>query len=292
MQLAHPLKFSELPVLHFFLLFIIYAAFISLGLPDGVLGVAWPAMRHSLEQPLASVGLITLVLTVCSAASGFFSGRVIARLGTGLVVMLSGLMTGLALLVACTAPPRQPAADGWHEVTLPGKASTQYDIGRHQGREAVMARSERSASMWRRRLAVPASDVRDVSFSWWVHAQPQNASVADVDSGVKNAALKKLFADPHYNVMDGLDIYIGDYNTPDPLPKSMLRQMVQSRLLGLFDDEPEAPAAPTPPASAAAPAPPAKTLPDEDPDLRLQPDDAAGRAEPRAGAGEDERREP
>lgn len=118
---------------------------------------------------------------------------------------------------------------------------------------------------------------------------------ADVDSGVKNAALKKLFADPHYNVMDGLDIYIGDYNTPDPLPKSMLRQMVQSRLLGLFDDEPEAPAAPTPPASAATlapPAPPAETLPDEDPDLRLQPDDAAGRAEPRAGAGEDERREP
>lgn len=118
---------------------------------------------------------------------------------------------------------------------------------------------------------------------------------ADVDAGVKNAALKKLFADPHYNVMDGLDIYIGDYNTPDPLPKSMLRQMVQSRLLGLFDDEPEAGVAATPPASAAPsdpPAPPAETLPDEDPDLRLQPDDAAGRAEPRAGAGEDERREP
>ena len=108
MQLANPLKFSELPVLHFFLLFIIYAAFISLGLPDGVLGVAWPAMRNSLEQPLASVGLITLVLTVCSAASGFFSGRVIARLGTGLVVMLSGLMTGLALLGFSFAP-----AFGW-----------------------------------------------------------------------------------------------------------------------------------------------------------------------------------
>ena len=33
---------------------------------------------------------------------------------------------------------------------------------------------------------------------------------------VRNAAMKKLFTDPHYNVMDGLDIYIGDYNTPDP----------------------------------------------------------------------------
>ena len=66
----------------------------------------------------------------------------------------------------------------------------------------------------------------------------------DVDETVKNSAMKKLFADPHYNVMDGLDIYIGDYNTPDPLPKAMLRQMVQARMLGLLDDElPEQPAA-------------------------------------------------
>jgi hypothetical protein len=35
---------------------------------------------------------------------------------------------------------------------------------------------------------------------------------------VKNAAFKKLFADPHFNVMDGLDIYIDDYSKPDPLP--------------------------------------------------------------------------
>lgn len=91
-------------MVHFFLLIIIYAAFISLGLPDGMLGVAWPAMRNDLNQPLASVGLITLVLTICSAASGFFSGRVVARLGTGLVVMLSCLMTGLALLGFSFAP--------------------------------------------------------------------------------------------------------------------------------------------------------------------------------------------
>ncbi len=66
----------------------------------------------------------------------------------------------------------------------------------------------------------------------------------DVDEKVKNSAMKKLFADPHYNVMDGLDIYIGDYNTPDPLPKAVLRQMVQARMLGLLDDDmPEQPAA-------------------------------------------------
>ena len=52
----------------------------------------------------------------------------------------------------------------------------------------------------------------------------------DVTPEVKNAALKKLFADPHYNVMDGLDTYIDDYGKPDPIPASMLRQMVQSQV--------------------------------------------------------------
>jgi hypothetical protein len=59
----------------------------------------------------------------------------------------------------------------------------------------------------------------------------------EVDPSVRNAALHKLFSDPVFNVMDGLDIYIDDYGKPDPLPRSMLRQMVQSRSLGLFDDE-------------------------------------------------------
>lgn len=58
-----------------------------------------------------------------------------------------------------------------------------------------------------------------------------------IDPGVSNAAMKKLFSDPRYNVMDGLDTYIGDYNTPDPIPPSMLRQMNQAKFLGLFDDE-------------------------------------------------------
>jgi hypothetical protein len=102
----------------------------------------------------------------------------------------------------------------------------------------------------------------------------------DVSPEVRNAALKKLFADPQFNVMDGLDTYIEDFGRPDPLPESMLRQMVQARFLGLFSDEPE-PEAPTPPTAQAAP----PTSADEDPDLRLQPDDAAGPAGPAPGAG-------
>ncbi len=62
----------------------------------------------------------------------------------------------------------------------------------------------------------------------------------DVGPEVRNAAMKKLFADPHFNVMDGLDIYIDDYSKPDPIPESMLRQMVGAKFLNLFNDEDDA----------------------------------------------------
>lgn len=63
----------------------------------------------------------------------------------------------------------------------------------------------------------------------------------DVDPTVQQAALKKMFTDPHFNIMDGLDIYIDDYSKPDPLPPGMLERMVQSDMLKLFSksaDEP------------------------------------------------------
>lgn len=117
-----------------------------------------------------------------------------------------------------------------------------------------------------------------------------------VDNGVKQAAMKKLFADPHFNIMDGLDTYIDDYNKPDPLPASMLRQMVQAKFLGLFDEEENAPERASLPAAtpdgAAAPAAPSSQPPlaHEDPDLQLQPDDAAGREGAGGGADGDPRR--
>ncbi|OWS70906.1 DUF3306 domain-containing protein [Polynucleobacter campilacus] len=57
---------------------------------------------------------------------------------------------------------------------------------------------------------------------------------SDVDPAVQQAALKKMFTDPHFNIMDGLDIYIDDYSKPDPLPPGMLERMVQSDMLNLF----------------------------------------------------------
>jgi hypothetical protein len=104
-----------------------------------------------------------------------------------------------------------------------------------------------------------------------------------VQPEVRNAAMKKLFADPHYNIMDGLDTYIDDYTKSDPIPESMLRQMVGAQFLKLFDDEAVAPSATV----AQSTAPIVPTEPCLPPDhahtpLRLQPDHAP--AGPDAGS--------
>lgn len=85
-----------------------------------------------------------------------------------------------------------------------------------------------------------------------------------VPGEVRNAAMKKLFTDPHFNVMDGLDIYIGDYNTPDPLPAGMLEKMVGAQLLNLFPPQAaELRSDQTDEALSAAPPPPEQSLPQD-----------------------------
>jgi hypothetical protein len=51
----------------------------------------------------------------------------------------------------------------------------------------------------------------------------------DVPEATKRAALKQLFRDPRFNVMDGLDVYIDDYTQPDPIPAEMMKQLLHSR---------------------------------------------------------------
>ena len=50
-----------------------------------------------------------------------------------------------------------------------------------------------------------------------------------VDEGVRRAALRKLFSDPHFNVMDGLDVYIDDYSKSEPIPAAMLASLKQAQ---------------------------------------------------------------
>ncbi|WP_416546267.1 DUF3306 domain-containing protein [Limnohabitans sp. DCL3] len=120
-----------------------------------------------------------------------------------------------------------------------------------------------------------------------------------VPGEVRNAAMKKLFTDPHFNVMDGLDIYIGDYNTPDPLPAGMLEKMVGAQLLGLLTPK-DPDAAEGPPLVAKSPpshlephltAQPTSALPvsapteHDHPDLQLQPNDAPASPSPGPSTG-------
>ncbi|MFC5610221.1 DUF3306 domain-containing protein [Variovorax soli] len=129
---------------------------------------------------------------------------------------------------------------------------------------------------------------------------------------VRNAAMKKLFADPHFNVMDRMDVYIDDYSNPAPLLPAQLRKMASAAFLKLVDDDEEekkkskAPLEETPamtqaqdvaqsehhaiddPSPPNAPpdpgAPPASQETDDDhADLRLQQDDAARAEDPRRG---------
>jgi len=96
-----------------------------------------------------------------------------------------------------------------------------------------------------------------------------------VDAQVRNAAMKKLFADPHFNVMDGLDIYIEDYNQPDPMPAGMLQKMASAQFLKLVPPE-EAEASAPSGSEVVAQSPvtlaTAETPSHDHPDLQLQPD--------------------
>lgn len=80
------------------LLSIIYLSFISLGLPDGSLGISWPLMRLDFNQPIEAAGLIILITLPLSALSSIYSHKVSNKLGIGKVTFLSALLTASSLL--------------------------------------------------------------------------------------------------------------------------------------------------------------------------------------------------
>ena len=80
------------------LLAIIYMAFISLGLPDGLLGAAWPVMQQDLAVPESYAGIVSMIIAACSILSSLLSDKVTRRLGAGPVTAVSVLLTAAALL--------------------------------------------------------------------------------------------------------------------------------------------------------------------------------------------------
>lgn len=98
-----------------------------------------------------------------------------------------------------------------------------------------------------------------------------------VDPATRRLAVKKLFEDPRYNVMDGLDVYIDDYSKPDPLPEGWLEKMNQVARLGVFQ-----PASPEGEEAADAPAgtPPESAIPQPESAVPALAEPAAGPAIP------------
>lgn len=80
------------------LLVIIYIAFIGLGVPDSLIGSAWPAIHTELNIPVEAVSILTFLISGCTVLSSIFSARILNKLGTAKVTAFSTAMTAAALL--------------------------------------------------------------------------------------------------------------------------------------------------------------------------------------------------
>ncbi len=87
--------------------------------------------------------------------------------------------------------------------------------------------------------ALPAAPTLDDAKALTIDSDFKPYMVSNVSPEVKNAAMKKLFTDPHYNVMDMMDTYVDDYSKSDPIPESMLKEMVSVKFLKLFERDEE-----------------------------------------------------
>lgn len=134
-------------------------------------------------------------------------------------------------------------------------------------RRAIAEAAERAAAPTRPAASapsvpLPALDGLDFSSDFSVFLKGQ------VEEKLKSAALKKLFHSPHFNQMDGLDVYIDDYSQSEPLGEELLQQLNQARSL-LFPEEQDAhPLARQedvrPAGGPSGDAPPLSSLPDSD----------------------------
>lgn len=103
---------STVPLRSRWLVPLAFLAFVSLGLPDGVLGVAWPWLRRSFERPVDHLGLILLAVMAGRLVSSFGGGILLARLGVGRLVMASALLISASAAVWAVTPVWLPVLLG------------------------------------------------------------------------------------------------------------------------------------------------------------------------------------
>lgn len=89
---------------HIALVCLSFIAFISLGLPDGVLGVAWPSVRHGFGLPVSRLGLLLICGTAGYLVVSSLSGPITAKIGVGPLLVCSTATAGLGLLCLAVAP--------------------------------------------------------------------------------------------------------------------------------------------------------------------------------------------
>jgi fucose permease len=89
---------------HFALALLAFAAYVSLGLPDGLIGIAWPSIRRDFSLPLDALGALLVTITIGYLTSSFFGGRLMSRFRLGTLLALSTGTAGAALLGYTLAP--------------------------------------------------------------------------------------------------------------------------------------------------------------------------------------------
>ena len=120
-----------------------------------------------------------------------------------------------------------------NEAVVPANAGTQclspnvpgFPPVRGRQESVTAARATTAGATPTSEVALPPIESLTIDSDFTAFLQPK------VDEALKRRALKKLFGDPHFNVMDRLDVYIDDYSQPDPLAPEIARQLVQARMI-------------------------------------------------------------
>jgi hypothetical protein len=151
---------------------------------------------------------------------------------------MSGFLNRWSKRKAGLEPEVKPSTAGENSVSAPLKKSTDgASVNSKEVKEPEVGatsatdNTEGAVPLAKTPDALPTLDdvlklTKDSDFSAYVKP--------GIDPQVQQAAMQKLFSDPRYNIMDGLDIYIDDYSKPDPIPMDMLKKLNQSHMLGLF----------------------------------------------------------
>jgi hypothetical protein len=133
-----------------------------------------------------------VLIEVAARRLAQLSGRPSGGLFHEMRTFVRPLLSTLLALAGCATPPPPSDTAGWQPVALPGKRSTSYDWTTKEGRPALRARADQSASLLRRTLTIDPDALGDVRFSWWVDAPLPGADLAA--AGLGDSPARILFA--------------------------------------------------------------------------------------------------